>query len=198
MCIASIKTATFDLKAIMGLNEALLVWVYLKGEWCLHQLDTSWQVIPEQRLLYRHFDVNKADCLDLEEELICQPGGKALRVGKRKGEVVASPLKKVQKVDGSQMHTQSAKSQMAWEDSSCSPLSCASQALTTHAQDLQRFSSYPPSPSPVTTAQTSNTSMASSTSNASMGSSTSNISSVPASSKENAIVLSSKRRWPSK
>ncbi|KAF8574395.1 hypothetical protein K439DRAFT_1624356 [Ramaria rubella] len=101
MSIESIQTESFNLMNILGLEKSSVFWVYVKGEWCLHQADTSWQMVPEQHLLYRTFDVQADDCVGLDDELKFQPGapasagGPAPHISKHKcEEIVSPPLKR--------------------------------------------------------------------------------------------------------
>lgn len=98
MCIQSIQSETFDILGLMKLNTSSFLWGFIEGEWCLHQVDRCWQVVPNQRLLYRASNVEEDECMGLDEELKKQPRAMIAGSGKRKGEATVSPVKKVAKV----------------------------------------------------------------------------------------------------
>jgi hypothetical protein len=98
MSIQSIQSETFIILALMKLDKSSFFWAFVEGEWCLHQIDVHWQVTPNQRILYRAFDVEEDECVGLEGELKKQPQTMMARLGKRKGEETVSPVKKVPKV----------------------------------------------------------------------------------------------------
>ena len=73
MSIQNIQSETFNILALMKLDQSMLFWAFVESEWCLHPIDVHWQVTPNQRILYRAFDVEEDECVGLEEELKKQP-----------------------------------------------------------------------------------------------------------------------------
>ena len=82
MSVDSVALESFDIVTFLKLDKVSVFWVYVKGEWRLHQIGIQWQVVPEQRLLYRAFDVDEKDCEGLDAEIAQQPQGPTIRIGK--------------------------------------------------------------------------------------------------------------------
>lgn len=96
MAIGDHVSPTFNLMELLDIEPKTPFWAWVGGEWCLHQSHNRWEVIPEQRLLYRTRYLSTDSCLGIAKEIERQPRAHTTKENllKRKCEQTISPPSK--------------------------------------------------------------------------------------------------------
>lgn len=69
MALEDINSPSFNLMEFLNFGLKDLIWGYVWGKWQVQDANPRWQVVPEQRLLYRAYNLSMDSCLGIAAEI---------------------------------------------------------------------------------------------------------------------------------
>lgn len=101
MALEDINSPSFNLMEFLNFGLKDLIWGYVWGKWQVQDANPRWQVVPEQRLLYRAYNLSMDSCLGIAAEIEKQPRSNATKdmALKHKGKKMISLLSKYSRHD---------------------------------------------------------------------------------------------------